>query len=75
MSSTIGSQVVVGNGTRVYDVGVNWAYGANIAQAEGTSNAKVYVMQERNQTAELRTEVAELRRELSELRQLVKSMV
>ena len=75
ISSTIGSQVVVGNGTHVYDVGVNWAYGAHIVQAKGTSNAKVYVMQEKNETAELRVEVAKLRQELSELRHLVQSMV
>ena len=45
IGGTVGSRVVVGNGTSVFDVGVRWQNGGRVAQAEGTAGAKVYGMQ------------------------------
>lgn len=46
IGGSIGSNVVVGNGSVVYDVGVRWQSGGHIAQAAGTAGAKIFGMQQ-----------------------------
>jgi hypothetical protein len=71
IGGTIGSRVMTGNSSAVFDVGARFQHGGHIAAAEGTSGAKVYGLQEHNETAALRGEVSELRREVEALRQLI----
>ena len=71
IGGNIGSRVMLGNKSSVYQVGVRFQYGGHIAASENTSGATVYAMQSQNETAELRSEVSELRREVAALRQLV----
>lgn len=39
IGGSIGSNVVVGNGTIIYDVGVRWQNGGHIVQGAGTTGA------------------------------------
>jgi hypothetical protein len=71
IGGNIGSRVMVGNQSSVYQVGVRFQYGGHIAASEHTSGAKVYSLTSQNETADLRSEVSELRREVAALRQLV----
>ena len=74
IGGSIGSRVVVGNGTTVSDVGVRWQNGAGIVQAEGTAGAQTFGLQERREAQALRSEVAALRGETAALRDEVAAL-
>ena len=46
IGGSIGSNVVVGNGSTIVEVGVRWQSGGHIAQAAGTAGAKVLGLQQ-----------------------------
>ena len=71
IGGSIGSRVLVGNNTDVFDVGVRWQNGGHIATAENTSGAKIFGLQEKNETQMLRDEVAQLRKDVQMLRAMV----
>ena len=74
IGGSVGSRVVVGNGTTVSDVGVRWQNGAGIVQAEGTAGAQTFGLQERREAQALRSEVAALRGETAALRDAVTAL-
>ena len=88
IGGTIGANLVVGDGTRVFDVGVNWvgacghACSAQMEQWNGTSGGRVFSLTQQgetsarrdDETAALRAEVASLRDELRALSEHVRTL-